>query len=207
MQNTVHLRGGFLPLVLVMTVVVPALSGCAGTVKNMEVVTPEAVVDTPAPGKAMVIFMRPSSLAFAVQSSVFEVVDEQPELVGIVAAKKKMTYQLDPGSHLFMVVSESADFMSAQLEADKTYYALVTPRPGAWKARFSLRPVSEEEFESGKFRAWLDEGEWVAKSPQSETWARFNLPDIKEKFVKYHAKWMEKAAEDRPRLGPKSGLP
>lgn len=181
------------------------VSGCAGTVKNMDAVPQDRIVTTPEQGKAMMVFMRPSGLGFAVQSSVFEITGDKPSLVGIVAAKKKVAYQLEPGKHLFMVVGESADFMSAELEPNKTYYALVTPRMGMWKARFSLKPVHAEEFASSEFNEWLSECEWVEKSPASNDWARNNMASIQSKHQEYYAKWMSKDLNDRPMLLPQDG--
>jgi hypothetical protein len=181
------------------------VSGCAGTVKNMSTVPQERIVTSPAEGKAMLVFMRPSGLGFAIQSSVFEVVGENPSLVGIVAAKKKVSYQLEPGNHLFMVVGESADFMSAELEPNKTYYALVTPRMGVWKARFSLAPVHADELASSQFEEWLKECEWVEKSPASDSWVAANMASIQSKHQEYYAKWMSKDPEDRPKLLPRDG--
>jgi hypothetical protein len=172
-------------------------SGCAGTVKNMQVVPPEKIVDSPEQGKSMVVFMRPSSFGAAIQSSVFEIVNDKPSLVGIVAAKKKVSYQLEPGEHLFMVVGESADFMSADLEANKTYYALVTPRMGWWKARFSLKPVHKN---SPDLMGWLEDCEWVEKNTASENWASSNMPSIESKHKEYYEKWMSKDLSERPRL-------
>lgn len=182
------------------------LSGCAGTVKNMSTVPASEVVTSPADGKSMIIFMRPSSLGFAIQSSVFEVKKENVSLVGIVAAKKKVSYELEPGEHLFMVVGESADFMSAELEPNKTYYALVTPRMGMWKARFSLKPIHSAELSSAQFKEWLQDCEWVEKSPASESWARSNMPSIQSKREKNYSKWMSKDSSDRPKLFPQDGI-
>jgi len=102
------------------------LSGCAGTVKNMQPFQGDPAKLVPEAGKAMVVFMRPSTLGFAVQSSVFRATEGTPDLVGIVAAQAKVAYQVDPGDHLFMVIGESADFMTAQVAAGKTYYAVVS---------------------------------------------------------------------------------
>ena len=119
------------------------LVGCAGGLKHMQVVAPDAVNEAPSPGKSMVVFMRPSTLGFAVQSSVFDTTrGGEPELVGLVAAKKKVAYESDPGKREFMVIGESADFMEAKLLANKTYFVNVSPRMGVWKARFSLNPLS-----------------------------------------------------------------
>ncbi len=188
-----------------MILLVLFLSGCAGTVKNMRPVPPDKVVSSPGEGKAMVVFMRPSTLGFAIQSSVFEVNGDAPSLVGIVAAKKKVAHQLDPGEHLFMVVGESADFMSAELEPDKTYYVLVTPRMGMWKARFSLKPIHSEELSAPQFNEWFEGCEWVEKSPASDEWANSHMASIQEKYQEYYTKWMNKDSTGRPKLLPGDG--
>ena len=131
----------------------------------MRPVPPDSVVTAPDNGKAMIVFMRPSSFGFAIQSSVFDIAGDTPSLLGIVSAKTKVAHQVAPGEHLFMVVGESADFMSADLEADKTYFALVTPRMGAWKARFSLKPpVHADALDSSEFTERVNSCEWVEEN-------------------------------------------
>ncbi len=191
----------YLPVILLALI----LSGCAGSVKNMQAVPPERVVTAPDEGKSMVVFMRPSGIGFAIQSSVFEVKENTPSLVGIVAAKTKVSYQVAPGKHLFMVVGESADYMSAEVEANKTYYALVTPRMGVWKARFSLKPVPGADLDSSKLNGWLNGCKWVEKSQESEAWERGNIASVKEKHSDYYPKWMEKDAAEQPKLLPGDG--
>ncbi len=182
------------------------LSGCAGPVANMQMVPFERIVSAPEKGKSMVVFLRPSGFGFAIQSSVFEIIGDTPSLVGIVAARKRVSYQLQPGTHLFMVVGESADFMSADLKADRTYYALVEPRMGVWKARFSLRPVHGAEVSSHKFNQWLQSCAWVEKNDASYSWATANMASIKSKQAEYYRKWMSKDASNRPKLLPQDGI-
>lgn len=191
----------FFVLFLLMTV----LTGCAGKVKNMSPVSPDEVKTRPDAGKSLVIFMRPSTLGFAIQSSVFEVKGEDVILTGIVAAKKKVAYEVEPGEHLFMVVGESADFMSANLEENKVYYALVTPRMGMWKARFSLQPVHSNELSSSQFEEWFNDCEWVKNSADSEEWARSNLNSIQQKRKAYYEKWIGKEPGDKPCLLSEDG--
>lgn len=181
------------------------VSGCAGPVKHMATVSSENAVTRPDKGKALIVFQRPSKMAYAIQSSVFEIADDAPEIVGIIAAKKKMAYQVEPGEHLFMVVSENADFMSAEVEADKIYYVLVAPRMGAWKARFSLGPILGKDVDGPKNQEWLESCEWVEKAPAAEKWANENMADIKEKHKAYYDKWMSKPESDRPKLLPEDG--
>jgi len=181
-------------------------SGCAGSVKNMQPVPEDLAVTEPEDGKALLIFMRPSGIGFAIQSSVFSIVDDKPHLVGIVAAKKKVYYQTDPGQHLYMVVGESGDFMSAELLANKTYYALITPRMGVWKARFSLKPVHKNELDSEEFTNWLNGCQWVKTTDESVEWARSNMNSIQQKYDTYYPKWKAKNDMDKPALLPLDGM-
>jgi hypothetical protein len=178
--------------------------GCAHPVKNMrEVATVNAAAT---PNDAVVIFMRPSEMAFAVQSSVFEVPENQPaHLVGIIAAKKKVAYRTTPGRHMFMIMGESADFMDAMLEPGRVYYALATVRMGVWKARFSLKPVHAAELPA--LGAWLPDTSWVELSDESLQWAQQNAASVEQKRAAYFAKWMEKQPGDRPALLPEDGKP
>lgn len=176
------------------------LSGCAGTVKNMQPVPPERVITAPDEGKSLVVFMRPSGIGFAIQSSVFEIIDDTPSLIGIVAAKSKVASQVEPGNHLFMVVGENADYMSAEFEANKTYYALVSPRMGVWKARFALNPVDAQELDSSKFSGWMNSCKWVEKTAESDTWEKNSLAANTSLHEKYYQKWMAKDPADRPKL-------
>jgi hypothetical protein len=182
-----------------------AATGCAGTIKNMREVPAGAPPPAPAAGKALIVFMRPSGMGYAFQSSVFAVKDGAPELVGIVTAKVKVAWQADPGKHLFMIVGESGDFMTADVQAGRTYFALLTPRPGVWKARFSLKAVSKGELGSAEFQGWLDDCRWVEKDQSSEAWAKENLADVKEKYEKYYPVWLQKPEANRPNLGPDDG--
>lgn len=68
----------------------------------------------------------------------------------------KVAYHTEPGEHMFMVIAESADFMQATLEAGKTYYAQIVPRPGVWKARFSFRPINDIAGET-RLQQWIAE--------------------------------------------------
>lgn len=179
------------------------LSGCAGSSAYMKDVPEETASFAPSAGKALVTFMRPSGIGFAVQSTVFDVTAGKTEFIGIVSAKTKIAYEVEPGDHHFMVVGESADFIGATVEADKHYYALVTPRMGVWKARFSLRPVTGVELKSDQFADWFDECRWVENTGQSYEWAKNNRDSILAKQQEYWEVWSQKP--DQPILRPNDG--
>ncbi len=174
------------------------LAGCAGSSAYMRDVPAEQANYAPAAGRALIVFMRPSGLGFAVQSTVYEVTDGAPVMVGVVSAKTKLAYDVPPGQRHFMVVGESADFMRAELAPGKTYYALVTPRMGVWKARFSLRPVAKTELAGAQFRDWYDDCRWVENTPGSQQWFADNRDSIIEKQNDNWSKWQSKP--DKPIL-------
>jgi hypothetical protein len=190
--------------VAALIVLVVVAAGCAGPVRGMRELPPGTEVTTKPPaGKAAIVFMRPSGLGFAVSSSVFEVKKDGDVFVAIVPAKKKVVYFTDPGATRFMVIGESADFMGADLEAGKTYYALVSPRMGWWKARFSLRPVAGSALDGKEFAEWLEDCAWIENTPAAQEWARQNAGSVREKKVEYMPKWDTKI--DKPMLRAPDG--
>lgn len=159
----------------------------------------------PAPCKALVVFMRPSMFGGAIQSSVYDTGDKQDTFIGIVSTKTKIAYQADPGDHLFMVAAENADFMVAHLDAGKTYYTLVSPRMGMWKARFSLLPIhnradAKYSIQSSDFRQWMAATDWVTVTPAAEDWYRTHAADIRAKKLDYLRRWNTADAQQRAEL-------
>ncbi len=180
-----------------------AVAGCAGRSKYMQDVPAGQAAYVPEPGRTLVIFMRPSGFGFAIQASVFDITDGEPEFLGIVSAKTKIAHNTNPGEHRYMVIGENADFLEADLLADRTYYSLVTPRMGVWKARFSLKPVHKFDLTSAEFTQWYDDTRWVENTPASLTWAQEHMGSIKRKQEKYLPKWLIRT--DRGVLLPNDG--
>jgi hypothetical protein len=169
------------------------LAGLTGCQSSLMVKSTEST-PAPEPGKAMVVFMRPSMFGGAIQSSVYDTHAKDDKFIGIVSTKTKIAYQADPGDHLFMVIAENADFMIAHLDAGKTYYALVSPRMGVWKARFSLLPIhhradAKYNTESADFRDWMAKTAWIQSTPAAEAWYRKNEADLRSKKLDYMRKW------------------
>ena len=170
-----------------------ALSACMSD--RMAAVAEPPMVTAPPADKAVMVFLRPSTFGFGVQSSVFDVTESRPIFVGIVSSTSKIAYASPPGVRRFMVLGESADFMDAQLDPGKTYYALVTPRVGMWKARFSLRPVHAGDSE---LPDQLKSCSWIDNTPASIAWAAANEPSVETKLDQNLPRWLDKG--DRPML-------
>jgi hypothetical protein len=105
-----------------------------------------------------------------------------------------VAYQAEPGVHRFMVIAENADFVDATLEAGKTYYILVSPRMGAWKARFSLLPIhpdakAEYNTQSADFKKWMANTNVVEATESNVRWYEKNKASIEEKKADYLRKW------------------
>jgi hypothetical protein len=186
------------------------ISGCAS---NKMLDRTDQATAVPAADKAQVIFMRPSSFGGAVQSTVFDVTAGEPEFIGIVSSGAKVSLMVAPGKHVFMVVSEAADFLEADLAAGKTYYAVVSARFGAWKARFSLHPVrngapGDYQYESEEFQSWQKKVRFVENTSDSIAWFEANKADVKEKQAKYWEVWQQKPPADKAErtLLPEDGV-
>ena len=95
------------------------------------------------------------------------------------------------------VVSEAADFMQADLTGGKTYYALVTPRMGAWKARFSFKPVRAGELDGKQFATWERRSRTVTNTSTTLNWARDNAASIEDKRSRYWPEWNSKSESDK----------
>ena len=185
---------------LLLVLVSGMLGACAAP--NMMHSDPGTPVAGPEPGKAMVVFMRPSALGFAVHASVFD--DEK--FICMVPYNSKYVYMAEPGPHQFMVISEAADFMKADLVAGKTYYAIVEPRMGAWRARFSLLPVHRQDIDKSDIQECIKNCQFVVNKASAPVWADINKPSILEKKAKYYEVWMQKDTADQPYLRAEDGL-
>ena len=190
-------------VVLISTVVV-LLSGCAGSTKYMREVDDSDVAYTPGADEAIVVFMRPSVDGWAVQSVVHDATEVNNKLIGIVPAKKKLAYRTKPGRHLFMVTSEAADFMRAELEAGKIYYATVNPRIG-WTVRFSLAAV-HKDIEPEKLAQWKTGCQWVETTGETRAWALQRYGTFQELREAYIDKWENKPDSAKPTLRPEDGF-
>ena len=160
---------------------------------------------TPSSGKALVVFLRHSFVGSAIQSSVYEVTDSGQAFHGIIANKHRVAVEVAPGKHRFMIVAENADFLEADLVAGKTYYVLVSPRPGAWKARFSLLPIrsdasAKHNVHSDDFAKWMKKTRRVEIGPEAEAWYQKNEASVSEKRREYLEKWNAQSASHREEL-------
>ncbi len=174
------------------------LGGCAS---NPMQVAPDQKLAAPTSQTAQVVFMRSSFVGSAINASVYDVTNDELVFIGIMANGTKLSHQVPPGKRRFMVVSEAADFMEADLAPGLTYYGMVTPRMGAWKARFSLWPIKKEapaEFHQGMadFKTWREGTQLVGMTPAAQQWFAANRADIEAKRKEYLVVWQRKSPKE-----------
>jgi hypothetical protein len=90
------------------------------------------------PGKALIYFMRPSGMGFAINFQIWD----GDYFVGLSQAKSYFAYECDAGKHLFMGIAENKLALDADLEAGKAYYVGTNVRMGAFRARLDFTPVT-----------------------------------------------------------------
>lgn len=173
--------------------------GCAAP--NMNLSDPAVAEVVPGSDKALVYFLRPKELGFKIHAAVYD----GDNFVGFVPYGQKLPYLADPGEHMFMVVSEAADFMKADLLPGKTYYAQVVPRMGSWRARFSLWPVTKEHLATESVRKWINEAHLIQNKEDAYQWAETNKNSVMKKKNAYFAKWQTKSSDKQPYLAPGDG--
>ena len=170
------------------------MGGCASMSSDME--ASKETTAAPAQGKALVVFFRDSFFGGGIQSELFEMngPDKEPTFLGFVSSGTKVAYQAEPGDHMFMIESEAADFAAAHLVAGKTYYVMVEPRMGVWKARFSLEPIHKApgkySLQSPDFPKWMSDTKFVEQKPSAMDWYNDNKDDVLTKQKKYWNDWV-----------------
>ena len=185
------------------------LVGCAS---NPMSVSSSASVEQPQRHEAQVLFMRDSFVGSAISASIYDVTGNEPIFIGILKNRTKVAYNTIPGKHTFMVVSEAADFMEADLSAGKTYYSIVTPRMGTWKARFSMWPIkksgSRYRLDSDDFRNWKQNTKHAGMTAKARSWYEANKNSVISKQQEYWAVWQRKSQADLKlrTLEPEDGL-
>src|SRR5262245_58049344 len=165
----------------------------AGACSMVRPASPPAPV---AENQALVVF-----LGRAADALLYDISDgEQEHFIGIAEPDTKVAYLSPAGKRRFMVVGETADFLDANLLAGKTYYALVTTRPGWWAPRYSFRPVRRSEAESGKEATWIAEFEWVEPNERGQSHASSHTGTVHNKKVGNLPKHEAKPEHDRAKV-------
>ena len=140
------------------------IAGCAGSSQYMAKAAP---VTEPSADKALVYFMRPSGLGFAINFQIWD----GDKFIGLSQAKSFFGYQCDPGKHLFIGIAENKRGIEAELEAGKSYYIITQVRVGGWRARMAFVPVTQGSEFWGEVETYKQSLNFIeAKEDMLSTW-------------------------------------
>jgi len=135
------------------------VAGCAGTSQYMVQATP---IESPSSGKALVYFMRPSGIGFAINFQIWD----GDNFIGLSQSKSYFAYECNPGRHLFVGMAENKRGLEADLEAGKSYYVITQVRMGGWRARMAFIPVTRGSEFWDKVEVYKKELNFIAPKEQ-----------------------------------------
>ncbi len=145
-------------------IIVILFAGCAGTSRYMVTATP---IEAPSSGKALVYFMRPSGMGFAINFQIWD----GDHFIGLSQAKSYFAYECAPGRHLFIGMAENKRGVEADLEAGKSYYIITQVKMGAWRARMAFVPVTRGSEFWNKVEIYKKELNFIApKEEEVASW-------------------------------------
>ncbi len=143
--------------------------------------------EKPTKGKALVYFVRISGYGAAASFDFFH----QDQYFASFRAKNYIRYECEAGKQLFWASSENKEFMTADLEAGKTYIVIVDIIIGAWKGHVGLTPISSAD--TAKFiraRKLINSKKPIITSPEKIKKKNKKLQKfIASKLKIYEEKW------------------
>ena len=141
----------------------------------------------PAPGKALIYFVRSQIMGAAVKVKLYA----DGKFLGIVMSHTYIPYECDPGKHEFIAAAENAGFLEADLLPDKIYIVQVSIHMGALKARThfeTARLGSEALQEITKVK---DKLHWITTTDEGIAWANEKDADFQKTIKKFRDKGEE----------------
>lgn len=119
----------------------------SGPVVSEEAAAAPAAEAAPAAATGTVVFFRPSK--FAGGAFGFKVREKEVEL-GKLRSGKYFVLKVAPGTHEYVVHSETKDTLVLEVEAGQTYYVEGKMGMGIFAGRPNLSPSDQASFEAAK---------------------------------------------------------
>lgn len=171
-------------------------AGCAA--RYWDSAAPGSRITGPPPGTSLVYFVQPDLWSLRDAAFIFD----DLYFVGAIGGGGHIAYVTVPGRHLFMVTSEAADFLEAELLPDRTYYVNVVRRWGISFARFSLAPAIQPD-SIARAKALAANSTQLRQNDTARRWETGKHETIARLKISYFSKW--EARPDRPFLPANAG--
>jgi hypothetical protein len=172
------------------------LQGCATLMRD----APSQQLTPPRAGTAKIVFMRTSFVAGAIGCDLFDVVNGELRFIGQLPMGNKVVYETTPGDKVIMAYGTAADFMTAKLEAGKTYYAIVRPNWGT--GGFYPTPIRKQssvdpDQSSREFKDWLSSTKLIEPTEATDAWFKENRPKMQEIYKDYWGRFQRKTGPEK----------
>ena len=162
-------------------------------------------VPRPPPGKGSVVFMRPSSLGVTTTATVYKrQANGDLRFITTSVHDTAMIHHEKPGRHIYVVVSEAADFIEVNVGSGLIYPVVVAPRVGAFAARFSLKSACPDTQYWSEVAGWLKDAKRIYPNEKSKGWFKKYSRTLHLKTARYWNKWISKPV--RPVIGVRDGV-
>ena len=177
-------RSSLMVLMTVLVVVALPAMGLAGDKysKNDDVKLDPA--RKPAPGKALIYFVRPQFMGAAVKVKLYA----EGKFLGILASKTFIPYECEPGKHVFAAVAENAGLLDATVAADRIYVVQVAIHMGGIKARTHFEVARKGSEALDEYQKAKSELVGITATEEGAKWAEEDAQVDKGKMEKYRAK-------------------
>ncbi len=149
---------------------------------GIELVAGEIVIEPPPEGKVAVYMGRMTG--FVGRARPFHFFHDQ-EYLGILKGKNYYRVVCEPGENLFWVAAENRTFVTADLEAGKTYAIFARIAAGTWSAGAQLQPITRQS------EAWAEFGEMITGKPATPRNQKYL-----DKWAKNHPTYVEAALKE-----------
>ena len=151
------------------------------------------------PDEALLVFLGPEAPA-SLSLTLYDISEPAIQFIGIVQSGRKVAYAVKPGKHIFMLLATSTDFLEANVEAGKSYYAVTTMQPSArafGMAVYSLMPVRRAELSSSEFLRLVGGYAYVVRTARADAWYASNSASVYARRDKFLPQWSARSPKDR----------
>lgn len=127
--------------------------------------------------------------------------------IGVMYPYSRLSYQVGPGEHFFMLSANDADFLPAILEAGKVYYikvAYTECQPGGGGI-FRFEPQHGVK-DKVMIKTWLQDTVAQRVTPEQVDWFKHRIEKILETETVNLPHWQQISAKHRPMVYPGDGV-
>jgi hypothetical protein len=151
----------------------------------------------PAPGKALIYFVRTQTMGFAIKFKLFA----DGKFVGLIMSKTYIPVEVDPGKHEFITEAENAGFLEADVAPGKIYVVQVSTHMGAWKARTHFEVARTGSEAMDEFLKRQPDLRALTTTDEGLQWVKEEDPKIQSVIKKFRDK-----GEEFEHLKPEDGF-